>query len=116
MCQRLPIDVMTTCLEVTHDATNSALYETDVEGVEVVLRAGKVQLPLKSFPSPEKAAVVKHVLRCWVESPVVAFAGVAWFSGDLNEAVIETQIVPDAILPGGESFLVIWKPGNMQTY
>lgn len=46
-------------------------------------------VPLESFPSAQKAAVVKHVLRCRVQGPVVAFPRVSRLSWDLDEAVVE---------------------------
>lgn len=46
-------------------------------------------VPLESFSSAQKAAVVKHVLRRRVQGPVVPFPRVSRFSWDLDEAVVE---------------------------
>jgi len=46
-------------------------------------------VPLESFSSAQKAAVVKHVLGRRVQGPVVPFPRVSRFSRDLDEAVVE---------------------------
>ena len=63
--------------------------------------------PLVSLPPPQEGAIVKHVLSLRVQGPEVPLAWVARLSGYLDEAVIETQIMADAVLPGGEPVLVV---------
>ena len=63
--------------------------------------------PLVSLPPPQEGAIVKHVLSLGVQGPEVPLAWVARLSGYLDEAVIETQIMTDAVLPGGEPVLVV---------
>lgn len=46
-------------------------------------------VPLESFSSAQKAAIVKHVLRCRVQGPVIPLPGVSWLSWDLDKAVVE---------------------------
>ena len=72
-----------------------------------VRTAGQKLWSLVSLSSPEKGSVVEHVLRQGVEGPEVALARVAWFAGDLDEAVVEAEVVTDAVLPGGELLLVV---------
>lgn len=42
-----------------------------------------------TLASSEEAAIVKHVLACRVQRPVVAFAWISRLSWDLNKAVVE---------------------------
>ena len=72
-----------------------------------VRTAGQKLWPLVSLSSPEKGSVVEHVLRQGVKGPEVALPWVAWFARDLDEAVVEAEVVPDAVLPGGELLLVV---------
>lgn len=65
---------------------------------------------LVSLASAQEASIVKHVLGQRVQSPVVALARVPRLPGDLDEAVVERQVVPDAVLPGGELFAVVGEP------
>jgi len=66
-------------------------------------------LPLP-FPPPQEAAIVEHVLRRRVQHPVVALARVPWLPRALDEAVVETEVVPDGILPGRELGPVVVEP------
>lgn len=68
-----------------------------------------VRVPLEALPSPQEAAVVEHVFRLRVHSPVVALARVARFAGDLDKAVVERQVVADGVLPRRELLPVIWE-------
>lgn len=52
-------------------------------------------VPLIPLLTSQKAPVLKHVLRIWIESPVVALTVVAGFAGDFNEAVVKGKVVPD---------------------
>ena len=63
--------------------------------------------PLEPLPPPQEGAVVKHVLGVGVEGPEVALAGVAGLPGHLDEAVVETEVVADAVLPGGVALVVV---------
>jgi hypothetical protein len=65
------------------------------------------RLPLEALAAPQETAVVEHVGRLRVERPVVALARVARLAGDLNEAVVEGEVVADAILPGRELLPVV---------
>ena len=65
---------------------------------------------LETFPPPEERPVVEHVLGVWVERPEVALARVARLPGHLDEAVVEAEVVPDAVLPGGVPAPVVRKP------
>ena len=64
---------------------------------------------LEALPSSKEAAVVEHILRGGVKGPVVAFARVPRLPRDLNEAVVEGEVVPDGVLPGGELVSVVGK-------
>lgn len=64
---------------------------------------------LEALPSPEEAAVVEHVLGGRVQGPVVTFARVPRLPRDLNETVVEGEVVPDGVLPGGELVSVVGK-------
>lgn len=54
-----------------------------------------LRLPLP----PAVVAVLKHIQALGVQSPVAAFAGPAFLSGYLDEAVVEGEIVADGVLP-----------------
>ena len=58
--------------------------------------------PFESLPPPQERAIVKHVLGVGVQGPEVALARVARFASHLDETVVEAEVVPDAVLPGGE--------------
>ena len=65
--------------------------------------------PLVPLPPSQEGAIVKHVLGQGVQDPVVPLAGVAWLPRHLDEAVIETQIVANGVLPPWKLFFVIRK-------
>lgn len=67
-----------------------------------------------AFSTAQEAAVIKHVLGQRIESPKVAFAGIAWFAGHLDEAIIKAEVMTDGILPGGEFVFVVGKPNEMK--
>jgi len=67
---------------------------------------------LEALAAAQKAAVVEHVLGGWVQRPVVALARVARLAGDLHEAVVEAEVVPDRVLPGGEALAVVREAGG----
>lgn len=54
---------------------------------------------LEALPSPQEAAVLKHVLCIGIQSPVVALSRPAGLPWDLDEAVVEGQVVTDGVLP-----------------
>jgi len=62
-----------------------------------------------SLPASQETAVVKHVLRQRVQRPEVALSRVPRLAGHLYEAIVQAEIVPDRVLPGGELVLVVWK-------
>lgn len=66
-------------------------------------------MPLKALPPPQETAVLKHIGGHGVQSPVVAFSGIAGLSWHFHEAVIERQVVPDRVLPRRELLAVVGK-------
>jgi len=60
----------------------------------VALHERRWLLALVAFAPAQEAAVVEHVLGHRVQRPVVALARVARLARDLDEAVVQTQIVP----------------------
>ena len=68
--------------------------------------------PLESLPPPQEGAIVKHVLGVGVQGPEVALARVARFTSHLDETVVEAEVVPDAVLPGGEPGPVVGEPAS----
>lgn len=67
---------------------------------------------LVSLSSAQKTAVVEHVLGHRVQGPVVALSRVSRFPGYLYEAVVERQVVPDGVLPGGKLVPIVREPGH----
>jgi len=92
-------------LDAVHGRSMVGSIQAGVKQPSDLSKLGVV--PLEALPPPEKAAVVEHVLGGRVQGPVVALAGVPWLPGDLDEAVVEGQVVPDGVLPGGELLLVV---------
>ena len=68
--------------------------------------------PFESLPPPQEGAIVKHVLGVGVQGPEVALARVARFASHLDETVVEAEVVPDAVLPGGEPGPVVGEPAS----
>ena len=68
--------------------------------------------PFESLPPPQEGAIVKHVLGVGVQGPEVALARVARFTSHLDETVVEAEVVPDAVLPGGEPGPVVGEPAS----
>jgi len=80
-------------------------------GCGVVVPQQKVRgLSFVALPAAQEAAVVEHVLRHGVQSPVVAFAGVPRLARNLDEAVVEGEVVPDGVLPCGELLTIVREP------
>ena len=76
------------------------------EGVEVVecgqLAVECVLLLLlepEPLPAPQQGSVLEHGDRLGVHGPVGPLAGHVVAPGDLDEAVIEAEIVPQRVLP-----------------
>lgn len=88
----------TSCASLKHEAGRGRLHVHHLCGGRVAFKA---------LAAPQEAAVVEHVLRGRIEGPVVALTGVARLAGDLDEAVIEGEVVSDAVLPGGEALTVV---------
>ena len=65
---------------------------------------------LESLPSPQEAAVLKHVPAHGVQCPVASFAGTVWAARDFDKAVIERQVVPEGVLPTLSILPVVGKP------
>lgn len=76
------------------------------KGVVQVGCWGRV-VSLEALPAPKEATVVEHVLGGRIQAPVVALARAAGLAGNLDEAVVERQVVADAVLPGGELEAVV---------
>ena len=66
--------------------------------------------PLVPLPPPQEGAIVKHVLGQGVQGPEVPLPGVTRLPRHLDEAVIETEVVADRVLPLGESLPIIGEP------
>ena len=54
---------------------------------------------LESLSPPEQRSVLEHGDGFGVEGPVGALAGPVGTPGDLDEAVVEAEVVPQAVLP-----------------
>ena len=65
---------------------------------------GMVNLPLSP---PQEAPVIEHVLCEGIQRPVVALAGVPGLPRYFDEAVVDREVVSDAVLPCGELLAVI---------
>ena len=65
---------------------------------------------LVPLSSSEERSIVEHVLGKRVKRPEVALARVARLARNLHEAVVEAEVVPDAVLPGGELLFVVGEP------
>ena len=70
--------------------------------------------PLVALPPAQEAPVVEHVLGEGIEGPVVALARVAGLARYLDEAVVEREVVPDGVLPGGELVVVVGEPRHYE--
>lgn len=70
--------------------------------------------PIRSLhpPSPLVVPILEHVLVLWIQGPVVALAFASAFPGDFHEALVQTQIVPDRVLPALFVLLEVRKAGR----
>lgn len=82
--------------------------------VRVVTVARAEEGPIGSpHPSPPPVvALLKHVLKRGVQHPEVTLALPAGLLGHLDEALVERQVVPYAVLPPFLVLLVIGEPGR----
>lgn len=64
-------------------------------------------VPLVALPTAQKRAVVKHILGHGVQGPEISFSRIARLSRNFDEAVVETQIVSDRVLPRRKLFFVV---------
>lgn len=62
-------------------------------GFQSLLQTLRLPLP------PAVVSVLKHIQALGVQRPVAAFAGPAFLSGHLDEAVVEGEVVADGVLP-----------------
>lgn len=62
-------------------------------------RVGGEVAAFEALPAAKEAAALEHVSGVRVERPVVALAGAAGFPRHLDEAVVEGEVVADAVLP-----------------
>lgn len=65
----------------------------------MVLRFHGLALPPEAPGSPPERALLEHELAGRVYSPVVAFPRTAQAFGQLDEALVQRQVVPDGVLP-----------------
>jgi hypothetical protein len=80
-------------------------------GCGVVLSEQEVRrLAFVALSATQEAAVVEHVFRHGVQSPIISLAGIPWLARYLDETIVERQVMPDGILPRGELLAVIWEP------
>lgn len=68
--------------------------------------------PLIPLPPPQETPIVKHILRQRIQGPVVSFPRIPRLPRYFDEAVVQTQIMPNRVLPSGELFSVVRKPGH----
>lgn len=68
--------------------------------------------PLVSLPASQKATVVEHVFRERVQGPIIALSRIAGLARNLDEAIVERQVVPDGVLPGGKLVVIIGEAGH----
>lgn len=66
-------------------------------------------ITFEAFSAPQEGAVIKHIFRLWIESPIVAFARISWFTRNFDKAVVQTEIMTNAVLPRGKTLSVIGK-------
>ena len=64
----------------------------------LLLLLGHVFL-LEAPPAPQEAAVLEHVVGVRVQGPVAALARFLVVAGHLDEALVEREVVADAVLP-----------------
>ena len=72
--------------------------------LDSIMSEGISNLPLSP---PQKAPVVEHVLCEGIQRPIVALAGVPGLPRYFDEAVVEREVVSDAVLPRGELLAVV---------
>lgn len=65
----------------------------------VILRLESLTLSSEATWSPAEAAFLEHVLTRRINGPVVTLAGSAETLGQLDEALVQTQVVPHRVLP-----------------
>ena len=63
----------------------------------------------ESISPPKEASIAEHVSAGRVQGPVVTLASRADLPGDLDEAVIQTEVVPDGVLPRRPPLAVVRK-------
>lgn len=68
--------------------------------------------PFVALPASQKATVVEHIFRQRIQGPVIAFSRVSRLPRNLDEAIVERQIVPDGVLPGGKFVVIIGEAGH----
>lgn len=64
---------------------------------------------LEALPSPQEAAVLKHVTAVRMKSPEAAFPRLIRPTGYLDEAVVKREVVSQGILPSLGILSIIWK-------
>lgn len=57
-------------------------------------------------------SILEHVLVLGIQGPVVAFAFASTLAGDFHEALVQTEIVPDRVLPAFFVLLKVWEAGR----
>jgi hypothetical protein len=61
----------------------------------------------ETVPPSKEAAIFEHLGACWVKLPEVPFARRTVLPWHFDEAIIETQVVTDRVLPCGPTLAVV---------
>lgn len=77
-------------------------------GLGVMIHVGAL-VPL---PSTQKGTIVEHILGHGVQGPEVTLSRISRLTRNFDEAVVQTQIVANRVLPGGKLLLVVPEPGE----
>lgn len=65
--------------------------------------------PLVTLPSSQKRPIIEHILGHGVQRPEITLSRITRLSGHFNEAVVETQIVANGVLPRRKFVFVVAK-------
>lgn len=88
----------TGCTAGGHQATSSSF--------QCQFGSGTRHGPAPEFP---RCATYEDILTAGVQHPVVAFARVIIVARHFNETLVQTQVVPDWVLPSLSVLSVVWK-------
>ena len=65
------------------------------------------ELVEESVPPPQETPILEHLRAGRMKLPEVSFPRRAVLAGHLDEAVVETEVVSDGILPRGPALAVV---------